>query len=256
MSDEWISISAYARARNITIQAVSQQIKRPTYQTLHDDGHIRKEGHSILLDETAVAALDEGRPARVVVERIQQNEELENLRVKYAALQNQYTARMEYFTTRLDELSKKNESLYEQQLQLADQSRHITDMTRQIETLNSQVDTKEQERVELSNRLVKVEKDAEELSVRLETAEQERNALTEKLKDAEETTADLTTRLNAAAATESSLRSDMEKSTLALTEAREQAAGERERMMKEMEDLRSQLETEKKKTWWQKLWGR
>ena len=87
-----------------------------------------------------------------------------------------------------------------------------------------------------------VEKNAEELSERLETAEQEKQTLSDQLSEAQ----------SAAATAEE----ERQKISEELQTAQEHAAGEQERMTKEIEELRIQLETEKKKTWWQKLWGR
>lgn len=224
VKEDWISISTYARTRMISVQAVSQQIKRPAYKALWDAGHIKKEGHGISLDADAVAALDEGRPAKVVVERVQQTEEMDTLRQQNESLRQE-----------LLEIYRELSSLKDRQLQLTDQSRQIEDMTLQISTLNSQVETKEQERTELNDRLVTVES-------HLETAEQEKQTLSNQLSEAQS---------EAAAAKE-----ERQKISEELQTAREQAAGEQERMSKEIEELRIQLDAEKNKPWWKKLLGK
>lgn len=238
MNDNRISISAYARSRSISIQAVSQQIKRPAYSKLWDAGHIRKEGHSISLDETAVAALDEGRPAKVVVERAQQNEEMERLRSKNMELLEMMNA----LKDRIIELQDERKLLTDQTLQIQSMSGQIDNMTLKISALNSQVDAKEQERAKLSDRLEAVEKDAEKLSERLEVAEGEKKALSDQLTEAQTTAA-------IAELARQEITEDLQKE-------QERASAEKSRMEQEIEELRSRLETEKKKTWWQKLWGK
>ena len=224
MTENWISISSYARARMISVQAVSQQVKRPTYKSLWDEGHIKKEGHSISLDETAMAALDEGRPAKVVVERVQQTEEMERLRSKNMELLEM----MNTLKDRIIELQDERKLLTDQTLQIKSMEGQIDNMTLKISTLNSHIDATEREKAELSERLEASECEKIVLSDQLSEA---RNAVTiavrERMKSMED-----------------------------LQEEQKRAATEKDRMEQEMEELRIQLETEKKKSWWQKLWSR
>lgn len=225
--EEWTLLSTYARTRGITAQAVSQQIKRSTYQSLWDQGHIKKEQNRIYFDDTAISALDDGRPAKVVIERVQQSEEMDSLRHQNEEL------RQELLTV-YRELS----SLKDRQLQLTDQSRQIEDLTQKVDTLNTQVDTKEKEKTELEVRLSTVEESAKNLSDQLNSAEQEKTVLSDQLSEARN-------------AITIAVR-ERTKSMADLQKEQERVAG----MEQEMEELRIQLEAEKRKSWWQKLLGK
>lgn len=93
-----ISLKDYAKKNNVSYEAVRQQVVRYADELCD---HIVKDGRQQFLDDKAVAFLDEKRKKNpVVIEKMDRDEEIENLRREKENLLIQYA-----------ELSKKNSEL-------------------------------------------------------------------------------------------------------------------------------------------------
>lgn len=75
-----ISLKDYAKNKNVSYEAIRKQVNRYSAEL---EGHITKEGKTQLLDDEAVAFLDEKRKSNpVVVYEASKDEEIERLKME------------------------------------------------------------------------------------------------------------------------------------------------------------------------------
>jgi hypothetical protein len=126
--DSMITIKEYAEHKNVSYEAVRQQVVRYRNEL---EGHVFIQGRTQYMDEEAVAFLDQKRAANpVVVMEEQKNDELEALQMKVEALTNQLMANQQEMIALQKESRELLEQNHEKQLLLTKNEQKIADYDR------------------------------------------------------------------------------------------------------------------------------